>query len=276
MILPGMFSSIYEWYPLINRISEFARVIAVHRKGLGKSDKGEEEPSTMETVKDLKELLRFLQINQKVFFIGHSYGGLIIQDFISTYPEQVKGVLLVDSSSVEMDRLDELVLPVMDEESSDEAWIDYCRKQASFTTEELKEQNALILTQDQKHYPLEIQQELLSFPCSPILYEVMAQEVENWREDANRIKRKQTVLRFPVIALGRDRKYCQQKLVKAGIPEDEARSFEEMWEKLIEDQANISQIGSCFFLRDTTHLMWKEKPEEIIHFIRLLSHTLLL
>jgi pimeloyl-ACP methyl ester carboxylesterase len=54
--------------------------------------------SCSEQVKELRSLLRHAQIGPPYVLVGHSIGGFNVRLFASRYPQEVRGVVLVDSS----------------------------------------------------------------------------------------------------------------------------------------------------------------------------------
>lgn len=54
------------------------------------------------------------------------------------YPEKIRGVVLVDSTSVDFAVLDDLNLPVMNEDSTDDAWLQKCLSYSTMKTNEIK------------------------------------------------------------------------------------------------------------------------------------------
>ncbi|WP_436883060.1 alpha/beta fold hydrolase [Mammaliicoccus sciuri] len=52
-----------------------------------------------------------MRLKDKVILVGHSHGGLCVQRFIQMYKERVKSILLIDSTSVDEQILDELDTP---------------------------------------------------------------------------------------------------------------------------------------------------------------------
>src|SRR5690625_5537826 len=114
-----------EWYNIIENLHHNNRILTFHRRGLGQSEMGGRIRGTESTVRDLAELLNHFEIEEPIYIVGHSYGGLCAQHFVKIYHGSVAGVVLVDSTSVELNVLDELDLPVL-EEKTIEDWIEQC------------------------------------------------------------------------------------------------------------------------------------------------------
>lgn len=115
IILTGLGCSFDEWYNITKTLSKTNRVVIVHRPGLGESEIGIEVRNTGAVVKELLDLKSVLKITEPIVLVGHSYGGLCVQHFAKSYPKMVAGMVLVDSTSVDLQELDELGLPILDE-----------------------------------------------------------------------------------------------------------------------------------------------------------------
>lgn len=89
------------WNAVASQVSKFARVIIYDRAGLGKSDPkpGNGPISSQDNVDALKILLKKKNIKPPYILVGHSRGGLNMQLFAQKYPNEIAGILLVDSVS---------------------------------------------------------------------------------------------------------------------------------------------------------------------------------
>ncbi|WP_142829615.1 alpha/beta fold hydrolase [Planococcus soli] len=157
LILSGMGCSFEEWFEVTESLSQTNRTLLFHRPGLGESEIGEENRTTLQVVEEINQLLCVLAIEEPVILIGHSYGGLCAQHFTKLYPEKVKALLLLDSTSVDLERLDELNLPVLNQGSSDEDWLKACTSYALLTEQKLKDLILPELTNEQKMLPMSVQ-----------------------------------------------------------------------------------------------------------------------
>ncbi len=139
IILTGMGSSFDEWYTITESLSETNRVVMFHRPGLGDSEIGIEDRNTDAVVKELLDLMVVLEITDPIILVGHSYGGLCAQHFAKSHPQKIAGIVLVDSTSVDLKELDELDLPVLNEDETDEVWLEKCKSYSSDGTRAIKD-----------------------------------------------------------------------------------------------------------------------------------------
>ncbi|MFW9828482.1 MAG: alpha/beta fold hydrolase [Candidatus Thorarchaeota archaeon] len=86
------------WKPQIIEFSKYYKTLTFDLRGTGKSDRPN-YPYTLEMlVKDIKNLLDYLQIEQ-THLIGRSFGGMIAQNFVLKYPKNVKKLILIATNA---------------------------------------------------------------------------------------------------------------------------------------------------------------------------------
>jgi pimeloyl-ACP methyl ester carboxylesterase len=86
-------------------VSKFTRVCAYDRPGTpvgekpSRSDPVPQPTTAKDAVADLHALLRAAGETGPYVLVGHSYGGLVVRLYTSTYPKDVAGLVLVDALS---------------------------------------------------------------------------------------------------------------------------------------------------------------------------------
>lgn len=264
LFLTGMGCSFEEWDEVTEVLSETNKIIMFHRPGLGESEIGNENRTTFQTVQEITCLLSELEIAEPILLIGHSYGGLCAQHFVKLHPQKVRALILVDSTSDDLEKLDELELPILNEDSSDEEWIETCKTYAGLRETELKKIIKPILTEQQKKLPYYIQQNLIGFQQKPNLYKTMKSEVEHWKADAQIIKNLGRVDGLPLLVIGRDKRHIIRQGIKEGLPESELILLEETWQRLIIDQAKLSRDTKLIFAENAGHSVYLDRPDLVV------------
>lgn len=272
LIMTGMGCSFEEWFNVTEVLCETHKVILFHRPGLGASDLGTEPRTTAAAARDAKNLLEVLEVTEPVLLIGHSYGGLCAQHFSKLYPQQVKGLLLVDSTSDSLEKLDEL--PDLSDDASDIKWLEECGEFAELPESELKKIIRPMLSENQKKLPTPIQQRLIEFQQKPNLYKAMKTEVENWRADAKTIKNLGSLSRLPLVVIGRDKKYALEQGIAEGWPEAELLAQEHLWHELIQEQSTLSEKSEMVFAEGAGHMVHLDRPDLIIAMAQKLTKTI--
>ncbi len=267
IILTGMGCSFDEWHDIAESLSKANRVIMFHRPGLGKSEIRNEVRNTRAVVNEISEMIALLNLVEPVVLVGHSYGGLCAQHFVKVHPEKVAGIVLVDSTSVDLKVLDELDLPMLNEDSTDDIWMEKCRSYSLMKKEELREIISPTLLKNQELLPLNIQQRLIDFQVNPNLYKAMYSEISNWKKDADLIKRLGEFPDIPLIVIGRDKEHSIRMGIEDGLPEWELRLFEEKWQELIMNQVKLTQNSKLKVVQEASHSIHMDRPDSIVESI---------
>lgn len=93
----GLGAESREWAAVQAGVRTFARVCSYDRAGRGASDPAARPRSASEMVADLHVLLRTADIRGPYVLVGHSFGGLLMRLFAHRHPQDVRGLVLVDS-----------------------------------------------------------------------------------------------------------------------------------------------------------------------------------
>ena len=94
-----------NWNPIKDEISSFSKMFIYDRAGIGKSDIDDRPRHSRQSVENLRILLVKAGIQPPYVLVGHSFGGLNIRLFASTYPEEVAGVVLLDSTHEDQNKI---------------------------------------------------------------------------------------------------------------------------------------------------------------------------
>ncbi|MEJ9111196.1 lysophospholipase [Bacillus paramobilis] len=104
------------WDHIAEELTEYGTVLTYDRSGLGKSGKSSKRHISSEMVKDLRGCLAQLQLKPPYIFVGHSFGGINARLFATSYPEDMFGIVLMDSTP---ENYKEDFLPIMSPEFQD-------------------------------------------------------------------------------------------------------------------------------------------------------------
>jgi pimeloyl-ACP methyl ester carboxylesterase len=85
------------WAKICKTISHSTQVVMHDRAGLGSSDPDVGPRTSADMVNDLRTTLRAAKVSPPYVLVGHSIGGFTVRLFAGGYPDEVAGVVLVDS-----------------------------------------------------------------------------------------------------------------------------------------------------------------------------------
>lgn len=92
---------LYTWYTLQREISRFTRVCSYDRAGIGWSEAAAGRRTAGQIADELSVLLQTALEPGPYVMVGHSYGGLIARIFAARHPQDVAGLVLIDSTNAE-------------------------------------------------------------------------------------------------------------------------------------------------------------------------------
>ncbi len=101
----GLGDSLASWRRVQPEIARFARVCSYDRAGYGGSDAGPPPRTSAAIANDLHELLGRAGERPPYALVGHSFGGYNVRVFNGRFPDEVAGLVLVDSPQEDQFRI---------------------------------------------------------------------------------------------------------------------------------------------------------------------------
>jgi pimeloyl-ACP methyl ester carboxylesterase len=94
----GLGDTLETWQSIQPKVAACTRTLAYNRAGYAGSTAPGEVRDAKTIVSELREELRKRGVRPPYVLVGHSLGGLYMQYFARNYPEEVAGLVLVDST----------------------------------------------------------------------------------------------------------------------------------------------------------------------------------
>lgn len=94
----GLGGGVLDWSLVQPEIARFTRVCSYDRAGMGWSETSLQPRNAQQIAEELHTLLKNAEIKPPFILVGHSIGGIYTQMYSSLFPDEVAGMVLVDSS----------------------------------------------------------------------------------------------------------------------------------------------------------------------------------
>ena len=102
VMLSGVGNDCLVWQLVQPTVAEFCRVCTYDRAGLGWSDMTDNPRTSAFIANELHHLLQHGNIEGPYVMVGHSMGGIYAREYARQYPDEVVGMVLVDSPHEEL------------------------------------------------------------------------------------------------------------------------------------------------------------------------------
>jgi pimeloyl-ACP methyl ester carboxylesterase len=245
------------WGLVPSEIAKFTRVCTYDRAGLGWSDPNPRFSRTsQQSVNELHSLLTQAEINPPYILVGHSLGGVNMRLYASQYPEDVVGLVLVDSSH--------------ENQMTSELWrrtkmLSWLYQVFRFVSQVgvlrvIGEMNLLPILADIKRewqkYPLAVQtifDTCKSFCYRPDYWATASSELANIKKSFEEVRSVTSLGSLPLIVLSQGSK-------------DSRMSDErfQQWASLQLDLTKLSSNSQRIIAENSGHLVQLDQPELII------------
>ena len=113
----GLGGTVLDWQLVQPEVAQFARVCTYDRAGMGWSEPGAQPRTSQQIVEELHALLGNAGVEGPYVLVGHSFGGTNVQLYASQYPNEVAGMVLVDSATE-----DEMLVTLTEELQGSPGW----------------------------------------------------------------------------------------------------------------------------------------------------------
>ncbi|KZP07921.1 alpha/beta-hydrolase [Athelia psychrophila] len=99
IIVAGLGDSGLGWAAVAREVAPFARIYRFDRPGLGRSPPSTQPRAADVMATELSDLLQAAGIEPPYVVVAHSYGGIIAREFLALRPNDVWGMVLVDTNT---------------------------------------------------------------------------------------------------------------------------------------------------------------------------------
>jgi pimeloyl-ACP methyl ester carboxylesterase len=254
----GLGDSASTWSLVQPEVAKFTRVCSYDRPGLGWSEASSGPRDTRHVAAQLHDLLLQAHIAGPYLLVGHSFGGYNQLVFQSLYPDQVVGIVLVDSSHP--DQGNRLPGPKMEQYAADMRWK---ARAASFGVQRL-----MGWCRDDYTFPnapqawQQVAPVSIALDCRSSVFPATYDEFLAFRESGRQVAAVTTLHALPLIVLSHDPQ------VGIGFPPAVAAEGEKQWNAMQEELRALSTNSKRVIARTSMHYVESYRAELVIQAIR--------
>jgi pimeloyl-ACP methyl ester carboxylesterase len=244
----GLGDSYVSWRKVQPQIAQFARVCSYDRAGLGYSGFRLRRRTSKDIAEELHSLLRNAQVPAPYVLVGHSMGGYDVRVYASLYPNEVAGMVLVDSSHPEQQK--RFPQAINDLSASDLRQQEFLAAIMPFGIPRLLgfcDRDVEIRAAECNFYSaLESVEELREFPKS-----------------AAQAATAGSLGNLPLAVLSSD-----PNMPHPEIPEDLDKPTTNAWQQMQEELAHLSTRGTRVIAKNSGHYIQLDRPDMVVNAVR--------
>lgn len=248
-----------DWKFVQEALASQAQVVSYDRPGYGWSDLSPHPRTSAEIATELHEMLRRAHIAAPYVLVGHSFGGMNIRQFALQYPEEVAGLVFVDSCHEEQsEKIPE------EPASGTEAWTSLGNPEQSlwWTTLGVSRffYNFSPVKKDLNVFPPAVKEAYLTTLKTSKFAKVVQDETVLFDQSSLQLKQADRHLKnIPIVVL-----------TAGSPPADDAEDNDKLWTEFHKAIAAKSTNSTHLYAEGSGHFIPWEKPQIVIRAIQLL------
>lgn len=250
------------WSLVQPEVAKFTRALVYDRGGLGWSDPSPKPRTAAAMVEELHTLLQRAGITGPYVLVGHSFSGLLVRLFASTYPDEIAGLVLVDAAHEDQDlrypeAIRNMAKPMFD------AQLQLLQQRRATVAEEGPLPSMLPVPAQLPGDIAEKYQALITENTTRL--DTMIAELAALEESRAQVRavRDRGLDNIPAIVLSHG---IPQSI--PGLPDEVNREYEAAWQQMQIELAAQSRNGKHIVVEGAGHMIHHDRPEVIVEAIR--------
>lgn len=259
----GDFST--SWQGIQPEVSKSARICTYDRAGYGWSDSSPHPRTATQMANELHQLLVNANIAPPYILVGHSLGGFTIRVFASQYPDEVAGMVLVDSGHEDqLERLPPEYLRLNDKQETYFSVLGFMSRFGILRLLGNSSKGADITPPQVAKMPKEVQSLYLMMLSHPSFFDTTLAELRALPETTAQVRATGSLGDLPLIVLSAD-SIDDAVLKSIGLGDDfPAAQLQQAFHELQAELAALSTNSMHVFVKNSTHAIPLDKPDVVI------------
>jgi pimeloyl-ACP methyl ester carboxylesterase len=247
-----------DWRGVQEAVAEFTRVCAYDRPGLGWSSPAAKVLTADQIAENLRQALEAAGERGPYVLVGHSIGGVYVRAFAQKYPEDVAGLVLVDSAHENQQQ--RMPAATMKELQVIKRLASVLRVLAPFgIPRALKLADRL----QGEYFAADIRAEAMARMYQTHFFRSLLNEVKAVEVSTSQTDPPATLNEVPLIVLSRGS-------LNPGLPDEEFEWQKQCWNALQRELTMLSSNSRQIVAEKSGHYIHHDQPELVVDAIRLL------
>lgn len=257
VIESGVGSWSLAWDEVQKEVSQFATVVTYDRAGLGWSQAGETARTGDQVNSELHNLLTQTGHKGPYILVGHSIGGLYSQLFANKYPEEVAGMVLVDTRPP---KFEEDFPALKDDYSNQAKQMNMYKFISTFGVVRLLADGAIHPSYSESNREINLAVGFQGKSFEAIRKEILAMETIDQEVLAIQDK-----LHVPTTVITHG---ISEDFSALGLTKEKNEQIEASWQSYQKELANAFEVNQLIVAEESRHNIMLEQPEIIIDAIK--------
>lgn len=259
----GDFST--SWQGIQPEVAKSVRICTYDRAGYGWSDVSPHPRTATQMSKELHQLLVNAKIEPPYILVGHSLGGFTVRVFASQYPDEVAGMILVDSGHE--DQLERLPPEYLRLYKQQQSYFSVMGFMARFGILRMIGSSSIgkdFAPPQVAKMPKDVQPVYLMMISHPSFFDTMLAELRSLPEISAEVRATGKLGDMPLFILSADMP-DEAALQSIGLGDDfPAAELQQTFNDLQTEFESLSTISTHIFVKDSTHAINLDQPQSVI------------
>lgn len=259
----GDFST--SWQGIQPEVSKSARICTYDRAGYGWSDSSPYPRTATQMANELHQLLVNAKIGPPYILVGHSLGGFTVRVFASQCPDEVVGMILVDSGHEDqLERLPPEYLRLNDQQETYFSVLGFMSRFGIMRVIGSSSKGANLAPPQVAKMPKDVQPLYLTMLSHPSFFDTTLAELRVLPETTAQVRATGNLGDLPLIVLSAD-SIDDAVLKSIGLGDDfPAAQLQRSFHELQTELAALSTNSTHIFVKDSTHAINLDQPDVVI------------
>ncbi|KXL52859.1 putative aminoacrylate hydrolase RutD [Anaerotignum neopropionicum] len=263
----GLGACMGEWLHIAERLSHSHTVLLYERAGTNFSEKSTKERTPFHIAQELHELLQSLPHEDKLILLAHSQGSLYAQQFVRLYPEELKGLILLDPLSARDNEFKKLLTP----DEFKKSGVDK-HSHLGLPKALAKLHLGFLLKTLMKNAPpfyyyefeAETKEYILNSLAKANTYETAIAEYQLAHDEKNipDLKKKGSFPDIPLILITHTPQLVEKEIMEfGGASKETAKKIEKIWQDIMKEYLAFSAKSQLIQAKKSCHFIHLTEPE---------------